>query len=275
MNRSSLRLATALILALAFTAPASAQDDAELRLAEPDFTLVSLPTALRVPAGKSAFRVTHRFTRPLGQGDFGDLAGDLFGIDSGAQIGLEFRFGLMKNTQVGFHRTNDKDIMLFAQYGAIRQGDAPIDLSIIASIDGTNNFRDSYIPSVGAIVSRTFGEVAAIYVQPMWVNNSNPNPKDLFDLLGQEDNNTIMVGIGARVRIRPTVYLVGEVAPRTGYKPTRTTNHGSVAIEKRAGGHTFQLNFSTSLATTRRQLAMGGPAGDNWYMGFAISRKFF
>jgi hypothetical protein len=32
--------------------------------------------------------VTHRFTRSLAQGDFGDLAGDLFGIDSGAQIGL-------------------------------------------------------------------------------------------------------------------------------------------------------------------------------------------
>ena len=33
---------------------------------------------------QSAFRVTHRFTRPLGQGDFGNLAEDLFGLDSGA-----------------------------------------------------------------------------------------------------------------------------------------------------------------------------------------------
>jgi hypothetical protein len=275
VNRSSLRRVTALILALAFAAPALAQDDAELRVAEPDFTLISLPTALRVPAGRSAFRVVHRFTRPLSQGDFGDLVGDLFGIDSGAQIGLEFRFGLAKNTQVGVHRTNDKDIMLFAQYGAIRQGDAPLDLSIIASIDGTDNFKDKYTPSIGAIVSRTFGEIGAVYVQPMWVNNSNPNPKDLFGLLGEEDNSTIMVGIGARVRIRPTVYLVGEVVPRSGYKPRTTTNHASFAIEKRAGGHSFQLNFSNSYATTRRQLALGGRSNDDWYLGFSISRKFF
>src|SRR5262245_57833130 len=44
---------------------AFAQDDAALRLAEPDYTLVALPTALNVPFLKTAFRVTHRFTRPL------------------------------------------------------------------------------------------------------------------------------------------------------------------------------------------------------------------
>lgn len=268
MNRSSFPLAAALALTLAFGSPAFAQDDAELKLAEQDFTLVSLPTALRVPAGKGAFRVTHRFTRPLGQGDFGDLAGDLFGIDSGAQIGLEARFGLMKNTQVGVHRTNDKDVMFFAQYGLVRQGNAPLDVSVTASVDGTNNFKDSYSPSLGVILSRTFGDVAGLYVEPMWVNNSNPLPSEVVD-----DNDTIIIGIGARVRIRPTVYLVGELAPRTGYKPG--VNHGSVAIEKRAGGHTFQLNFSNSYGTTRRQLAGGGFSNDDWYMGFSISRKFF
>ena len=34
----------------------------------PDFTIVNLPTTLRVPRYKSAFRVTHRFGRPLGAG---------------------------------------------------------------------------------------------------------------------------------------------------------------------------------------------------------------
>src|SRR5262245_28976872 len=66
--------------------------DRDLNLAQPDFTLVGLPTTLRLPRFKSAFRVTHRFGRPFGAGDFGDLAGDLFGLDSGAQIGLEYRF---------------------------------------------------------------------------------------------------------------------------------------------------------------------------------------
>jgi hypothetical protein len=79
----------------------------------PDFTIVNLPTTLRVPRFKSAFRVTHRFGRPLGAGDFGDLASDFFGLDSGAQIGLEYRFGLIRGGQVGIHRTSNKTIELF------------------------------------------------------------------------------------------------------------------------------------------------------------------
>jgi hypothetical protein len=66
----------------------AADEDMNLRPAEPDFTLIALPTALRVPRFKSAFRVTHRFTQPL-NASVGDVAGNLFGLDSGAQIGLE------------------------------------------------------------------------------------------------------------------------------------------------------------------------------------------
>ena len=45
-------------------------------------------------------------------------------------------------------------------------------------------------------------------------------------------------------------------------------NHGSFAIEKRAGGHTFQLNFSNAFGTTMGQIARGGPDGNDWFMGF-------
>ena len=74
------------------------QDDPDLDLnpLQPDFVVVAMPTTLRVPRFKSSFRVTHRFGRSLGDGDFGDLAADLFGLDSGAQIGLEYRFGLFR-----------------------------------------------------------------------------------------------------------------------------------------------------------------------------------
>jgi Membrane bound beta barrel domain (DUF5777) len=272
VTRSSFRLVVILALALA-GAPAMAfaqdDDDAVLNLAEQDFTLVTLPTALRVPKYKSAFRVTHRFTRPLGEGDFGDLASDMFGLDNGAQIGLEYRFGIIKNGQIGLHRTSDKTIQFFGQYDLVKQGQLPVDVSAILSIDGTNNFQDSYSPSVGAIVSRRFGTVAALYVEPIWVNNTNPEPKELVD-----HNDTFMIGIGGRLRVRPTVYIVAEISPRTsGYKPG--SSQASFAFEKRAGGHTFQLNFSNALGTTRGQVARGAASNDDWYMGFNISRKFF
>ena len=57
--------------ATATPAPASTEepDDSVLDRSQPDFTLINLPTGLRLPQWKSAFRVTHRFTRPLGEGD--------------------------------------------------------------------------------------------------------------------------------------------------------------------------------------------------------------
>jgi hypothetical protein len=263
----------AVIVGLCLAAPsvARAQDDdpAALKLAEPDFTLVALPTSLRLPKFGSAFRVTHRFTRPLGEGSFGELTEDLFGIDSGAAIGLEYRFGIIPNGQIGIHRTSNRTIEFFAQYSLLRQGPAfPIDVSVLGTIDGTNNFKDSYSPAIGAIVSRKFGDLAAVYLEPIWVNNTNQLPKEVVD-----QNNTFLVGVGARVRIRPTVYVVGEVVPRAGYQPG--VHHGSIAIEKRAGGHTFQLNFSNAIGTTLGQVSRGGPDGNEWFMGFNISRKFY
>ena len=95
--------------------PPDADDDTTINPAEPDFTLISLPTSLRLPKFKSAFRVTHRFARPLSV-DFGSLAADLFGLDSGAQIGLEYRFGIVPNGEIGIHRTSDRTIEFFTQY---------------------------------------------------------------------------------------------------------------------------------------------------------------
>jgi hypothetical protein len=253
------------------TAPIVEDDpDLDLSVVQPDFSLITLPTTLRLPRFKSAFRVTHRFGRPLGAGDFGDLAGDLFGLDSGAQIGLEYRFGLMRGLQAGIHRTSNKTIEFFGQYNVLQQnGSAPFGLGILAAIDGTNNFRDSYSPAFGAALSRTIGSAAALYVEPIWVGNSNPGPDALVD-----DNDTFMVGLAARIRVRPTVYLLGEVVPRVaGHDPGVT--HGSFGIEKRAGGHVFQLNFSNGFGTTMSQIARGGFTNDEWFLGFNISRKFY
>jgi hypothetical protein len=257
---------------LAPSVPALAQDDdAVLQAAQPDFTLLALPTTLRLPQFKGAFRVTHRFARPLGEGDFGDLAADFFGLDRGAIVGLEYRFGIVRNGQVGVHRSaNGKTVEFFGQYALARQDRTlPVDLTAWASIDATNNFKDSYSPALGAVLARQFADTAAVYVLPIWVNNSNPQPGAIVD-----DNSTFQVGIGGRVRVRPTVYLVGEIAPRAaGFKPG--VMHAAFGVEKRAGGHMFQLTFSNSWATTMGQIARGGPGDDNWFLGFNLSRKFY
>src|SRR5687768_7355981 len=61
--------------------PQASDPDSRLDPLQPDFTLAALPTTLRMPLGKSGFRVTHRFSRSLGRGDFSDLLSDFFGFD--------------------------------------------------------------------------------------------------------------------------------------------------------------------------------------------------
>jgi hypothetical protein len=254
-------------------APPPAQEDdpdRDINLAQPDFTLSALPTTLRLPRFKSAFRVTHRFGRPLGSGDFGDLVEDLFGLDSGALIGLEYRFGIFRGAQLGIYRTSNKTIEFFGQYDIKNQRDGfPIGIAAYATAEGTNNFKDSYSPGIGVLLSRELSDWAAFYVEPFWVNNTNPLPEEIVD-----DNDTTIIGLGARVRIRPTVYLLVEAAPRVaGHDPGVT--HGSFGIEKRWGGHSFQLNFSNGFGTTLANIARGGERSEDWFIGFNISRKFF
>lgn len=237
--------------------------------AQPDFTLIGLPTTLRMPKYASAFRFTHRFNRSLAAGDFGDLVGDAFGVDGGAQVGLEYRFGLRSGTQIGIHRTSERTIQFFLQQQLFRQGEKlPVTIDAIGTVQGTNNFRDRYSPAVGAVVSRTLGRHGALYAHPIWINNTNPGPSDEVDA-----NNTFLLGVGGRLRVRSTVYLIAEAAPRFGYEPDST--YVSFAVEKRWGGHSFQVNFSNGIGTTLAQVADGGLNYDNWFLGFNISRKFF
>jgi len=262
-------------------------DDLEVDVLEPDFALISLPTTLRMPHNKFAFRLTHRFSRPLDGGErFGNLIEDFFGFDSPALIGLEFRYGLLPGTQVGFYRGNSKNIQIFARQNLLWQrGPRGIGLDVQASIEGANNLRGRFNPSdprelsgsVAGILSKRLGEWASVYVEPTWVGNVDkpgrfhPSVDDDDD--DADDDNAFMLGLGARLRVRPTVYLIGEYAPRLGGFDDGA-HHLSFASENRAGGHTFQLHFSNSLGTTPAQMAQGG-SKDDWFIWFNIARKFF
>ena len=83
----------------------------------------------------------------------------------------------------------------------------------------------------------------------------------------------MVTGIGARIRAARNTYLFVEASPRVaGHDPGVTMI--SFGFEQRAGGHMFQLNFSNGFGTTLAQVARGGTANEDWYLGFNLSRKF-
>lgn len=251
--------------------PAQAEDtddpDEDVNLAQPDFTLAALPTSLRLPRHRSAFRVTHRFGRPLGQGSFGNLVENFFGFDSGGLVGLEYRFGLRRGTQAVVHRTSDRTIQFAALHELLAERQSmPIGVTLLASVEGLDNFRDDYAPGLGLIVSRQLAERGAVYLEPLWIANAAR-----VDGRGRD---AVVLAFGARLRVGRAVYVVAETAPRL-RRAGEGTTHVAFGVERRAGGHAFQLNVSNGLGTTFGQIARGGPRRDDWFIGFNISRKFY
>ena len=205
----------------------------------------------------------------------------------------------MRGLAGGIYRTSDKTIEFFGQYDWIQQSaEVPVTVDFVATIEGLNNFHkgtlvdkedNEYASSVGVLLSRTVGDVAAFYLQPTFVAHSNvlstagclEHPEHGHDLPDCAtatttgiDSNTFLVGLSSRVRLRPTTYLVASWTPRaSGFRPGVAL--ATFGIEKRAGGHVFQLNFSNSIGTTMAQTARGASNTSDWFMGFNISRKFF
>ena len=260
---------------LCLSSPAFAQDpdaDRVLNLAEPDFTLGALPTTLRLPARTFGFRITHRFSRPIASGSVGDFFADFFGMDGAARIGFEVRYGLCPGTQLVAHRTNDRAIQLMAQQSVLAQSDTrPFAVGGYLAVEGGNNFREDFSGTIGVVLSRAFKDRAAIYAQPILVFNSNPDSLSF----GSADDHTLLIGLGARLRIaQSNVYLIAEAAPQVaGFRDG--VDHVSFGIERRAGGHSFQLTISNALGTTFRQIARGGATQGDWHIGFNLTRKFF
>ncbi len=278
------RLLLALLLVAAMAIPAAAQDpaaapppappaqdddpDRDPNDSQPDFYVATLNTNLPMPKCKFNFRLTHRFTTTLGQGDLSDLFERFFGLDGGAIIGLDLKYGLFRNFNVGVYRTSDRTIQFSGQYNLMRDSNGPLGVSVIANVDGTDNFSDEYSPGIGVVLSRELGDRGALYFQPSYVGGSNIN-----DVAG-EDDYTMLAGMGARLRFSRNGYLFVEGSPRVaGFAP----GGGRVrfGVGQRGGGHRFRRDFSNGFATTLAQVARGGTANDDWYLGFNLIRKFY
>jgi len=256
------------VMALASPAPAqNPDDDAQLRPAEPDFVVINLPTTMPLPVGGVNFHLTHRFNENLRNDKFGTQLGNLFGLDNGANIGLEFRVGVARHLEAVVQRTSiGKTIQFSAKYDGWHQTtDRPVALSAIVAIEGDNNFRENYAPALGVVIGRTVNDRLALYATPLWVHNTGTG--------GSTNENTGLLGLGGRVRVLETTYLLAEVTPRIGGFAIGDPEY-AFAIEKRVGAHVFALTFANGAGTTFRQLSHGGFPGA-LYLGFNLTRKFF
>jgi Membrane bound beta barrel domain (DUF5777) len=293
-----MRLPLPALFVLIFSVTASAQDTGTTQTSQPEpqieLNLVTLPTTLSIGRHKSYARFTHRFVRDLGLGDFGDLAADLFSLDNGAVISFEYRFGLTDALHAGIHRnTLSKTLQVFGRWDVMRQeGRLPVGVSAFASIEGLDNLQEGHQPGAGAVFSFTRGQAIALYASPTFVDGTReaellgagthdhdhdhiPAAEAPVNAHDEDDHahhdGTFFVGLGARVRLLPTVFVVGEISPRlAGHDPGEAG--WGVSIEKWTRGHTLALTLTNFFGTTPGQIARGGDG--TLHLGFNITRKF-
>ena len=140
-----------------------------------------------------------------------------------------------------------------------------VSISGLVSIEGSDNFQERLLRLWAPFSRVKSKDRLAVYAAPIWIHNSAA----ALDI----DRDTFYVGLAARARIRPTIYITGEFSPRaSGYAPGQS-EYG-FGVEARVGAHVFQLTFTNTSGTTFGQIARGGNP-DALYMGFNLTRKFF
>ena len=193
--------------------------------AQIELNLINLPTTMSIARHKGYFRLTHRFASDLRRGSLSQNAADLFTLDKGAIIGLEYRSAITGNIQAG-------------RWDALRQGHSfPLSASLTLSYEGLNNLREKHQTGVAVTVSRTFGDRLALYATPAFVAGTHAvdfiaghEDHDDIGLVEDEHSNhddTWFAGIGGRFRFSHTGYIAGEDTRFNSTSRTRSARHSA------------------------------------------------
>ena len=202
---------------------------------------------------------------------------NLFGFDSSAFVTFGVRVGLTDWMSVSAMRSNlDRTIELSSAFQLSEQDSSgPVSTQLRVGVEGRNNFQERFAPFVQFISTRSFGDRFSLSVAPSIAFNTRNEdtflpPQFLF---GNEFDYTAAIGLGAGLRVLPSVSVVGEWVPRvkgfTGEFFDRPAV--SIGIQKATFRHTFEFVLSTARPLTTAQYTVNGT--DSFKVGFNIYRR--
>ncbi len=235
-------------------------------------TLANLPTTQAIDKGHLLFRVSHRFYQPISSG-----RAAFFGLDAPAQVLLGFGFGITDRLGVSIARVNEEqDFELGLSWIAWNQGgkggmpfSAALHVSAgLATLEREDrSFFDS--KNLGLNLALSFAHqisnrVSLLLVPAYATNTTHGNP----DIRG-----TFALGLGGRIMIFEDFSLIAEWTPvLSGH--AAEADGWSVGVEKRIGGHVFQVFVLNSRGLTTDQILPGGDLRSDVRLGFNIYRTF-
>ncbi len=237
--------------------------------------IINLPTTQSIRKNHFLFRISHRYRPAIDSG-----YDTFFGIDGPAFILLSFGYGISDNLNLTLARSNlFQEFELSLDWIILNQGKRPA-LPFSAAISIGTSLVTQTSPGEGVfqsdnmkfnlkfILSHQFSERLSFLLVPGYSSNTNhwePFP-----------DGTLALGTGGRLMFFNDFSLVWEWIPvLSGYKAN--SNGWGLGVEKKIGGHVFQVFILNSTGLTSDQFISGGDfrlKDKDFRLGFNIFRKF-
>ena len=251
-----------------------------------DIVLFSLPTAHHLPKKALMIDFTHRFS--FSEAFAPGAISNFLGTDGFSLSALGFTYGITDRWFAGIYRTptNIGRIIQLSTGLQLSREDLghPFSSTIRVGVEGTDHFRNKYIPSLELAFARSIKNRAQVYFTPTVSFNNRPLrivANDVFNPDSYPGKTTTALGAGLSVDIRPTVAIIGEAIYRVDGRLEEIRPSFMLGIQKKIFRHSFTLGVTNSPGTTmstrsatRRAYGFDDTFG-GLTIGFNISRRLF
>ena len=243
---------------LILSGPAAAQEELGTRL-------INTPTPYPVAHKTLEVIFLHRFPLPVQEGS----SSDLWGLDSGADVGLGIAWGFTPRLDASLLRSSfQEDFELASKFLVMQQAErVPVTLTVRAGVDHVDQdgVEDPTRPFAQVLLTRRFGNGLSVFASPSWVSDT-PRLRNAFN-----------VPVGLAFDLKNGRLLELEVVPENrDLDESEPAWH--VAFSQKVGGHIFELIFGNSRAYTVNQYLGGDSAAgfeaEDVRLGFNLIRDF-
>lgn len=241
--------------------------------------LLTLPSSHMADAKTWEVRFSHRFNQSVD----GNGIHSLFGLDSGANVGLGLSYVPWRDVEVALTRQSTLETYeATLKYALMQQARAlPFSAALRVGADWRNarNLDDRASYFLQAIVSRQFGSRFDLYAVPSFITKagrvvSGNTSGALFD-------HAFNVPVGALVQILPGLSLAGEFIPKNRDLPRDIQSQigWAIGVKRAIGGHLFEVLLTNSNGMTADQYISstynGAPLRSrDKRLGFNIERRW-
>ncbi len=227
--------------------------------------LINMPTPYPVRARAMEILFSHRFHLPIQDGS----AADLWGLDSGADIGLGLAVGITPHLDLSLFRSSfQEDFELAGKFLVWEQAPrVPLTAAVRLGVDRLerDGVEDPTRPFAQLLLARRFGRGVNLLLSPSWVRDT-PRLRNAFN-----------VPVGLTFGLPRDLLAEIEVVPPVGdLEESEAAWH--VAVSKQVGGHVFEVVLGNSRAVTVDQYLGGDSAAGfepgDVRLGFNLIRDF-